>query len=557
MTIKKTPPKKKTVKKKAARKKASVTKLPVRRKAAPRKRKSPLVRQLSPLVNDIVGFAESHKVPEGHMVGQPLVLMDWQVDWIIATFQPHIRVSLLSVARRGGKTALIAVIVAAGLYGPLVVANSLLLSSSRSKEQASLVYKYIFNMARLSGYDHLLTFRASVKEIFCPQYGIEYKAVSADGKKQHGKSANILVTDELGQVRGPYDELYETLSSGQGSYLEPKHLIISTRAPNDGDLFNILIDDALTGEDPTTAVAVYAADDDCDLLDEAQWLKANPSLPYGVRDMGDLRRQALQASRIPSKEASFRNLILNQKVDSAASFITAGVWKRGARPVNEELFTNPDIYVYGGLDLSARRDITSLVLSVEDPKTGEVNIKVYAWIPEEGLREKAKTDHVPYDVWVAQGYLIAVPGNSIHYDHVAPDIAEIVAEYDVLEVNFDRWRIDQLQHELDKIGASVNLVPMGQGYRDFDGAVNETESLLLDELLVHGGNPILTNHISNVVITTDPTNARKMDKGKAINKIDCAVAMAMAIAGVKRTRGDEGGGSGIYGSDESAKNAVI
>ena len=48
-----------------------------------------------------------------------------------------------------------------------------------------------------------------------------------------------------------------------------------------------------------------------------------------------------------------------------------------------------------------------------------------------------------------------------------------------------------------------------------------------------------------------------MDKSKSINKIDCAVATGMSISGVKRTRGDEGGGAGIYGSDESAKNAVI
>ena len=571
MPIKKLPPKKKVVRKKTVRKKivrkksaskapvkkkASVTRLPVRKKAARRRRKSPLVRQLSPLVRDVIDFAETHRVPEGHMVGQKIVLMDWQVDWIIKTFQPFIRVSLLSIARRGGKTALISIIVAAGLYGPLAIANSLLLSSSRSREQAAIVYKYIFNMARLSGYEHLLTFRDSKKEIFCPQYGIEYKAVSADAKTQHGKSAHILVTDELGQVRGPTDDLFDTLDTGQGSYTDSKHLIISTRAPNDADLFNILIEDALTGEDPTTIATVYAADDDCDLLDEKQWLKANPSLPYGVRDIGDLRRKATQAVRIPSKEAAFRNLILNQKVDPTSAFITAGVWKKGNRPINEELFTDPNLFVYGGLDLSARRDITSFVLSVEDPDTNFVHVLCYAWTPEEGLKERSKTDRVPYDVWVKKGFLKAVPGNAIHYDHVAADIAEIVVEYDVCEVNFDRWRIEQLQHELDEIGAYVNLVPHGQGFKDMNGAVDETESLLVDEMLIHGGNPILTNHISNVKITTDPTNARKMDKSKSVNKIDCAVAMAMSISGVKKTRGDDSGG-GLYGSDESAENAVI
>jgi len=562
MSIKKTQPKKKTVRKR----KASVTKLTVKKKTVRKKaikkktvrrKKKPLVRRLTPLVSDIIDFAHMHRVPEGHMVGEYIILMDWQIDWIIKTFQPFIRVSLLSIARRGGKTCLIAVIVAAGLYGPLVIPNSLLLSSSRSRDQAAIVFKYIVNMARLSGFDNQLIPRDSKKEIFCPRTGVEYKAVSADAKTQHGKSAVILVTDELGQVRGPTDDLFDTLESGQGSYTNAKHLIISTRAPNDNDLFNILIDDALTGEDPSIIATVYEADEDCDLLDEAQWLKANPSLPHGVRDLEDLRRQAHQAVRIPSKEASFRNLILNQKVDSATSFITSGVWKQGNQPINEALFRDPNNYVYGGLDLSARRDITALVLSVEDLATGEVHVKCYAWTPAENLRERSKTDRVPYDVWVKKGYLIAVPGNAIHYEHVAPKIAEIIVEFEVLEVNFDRWRIDQLMYEFDKIGAYINLVPHGQGYKDMNGAVDETESLLLDGMLIHGGNPILTNHMSNVVITTDPTNARKMDKSKSVNKIDCAVATAMSISGVKKTKGEEGGGAGLYSSDESAKHAVI
>lgn len=545
MTVKKAPPKKKTIKKKA-----SVTRISTRRK-------KPAQRRLPTKVKQIIEFAHDHRVPAGQLVGRPINLMDWQIDWLIATFQPHISVSLLSVARRAGKTALVAIIVAAGLYGPLVVPNAMIISASRSLEQAALVYKYVEEMAKMSGFDNQLVFRASKKEIYCPRTGVEYKAVSADAKTQHGKSANILITDELGQVRGEYDELYETLSSGQGSYADPKHLIISTRAPNDNDLFNILIEDAQSGLDPNTAVTVYEADEDCDLLDEAQWLKANPSIPYGVLNIDDLRRQANQATRIPSKEASFRNLKLNQKVDSATAFITSGVWKRGNREVSEELFLDPNNYVYGGLDLSARRDITAFVISVEDPETGEVHVKCYAWTPEEGLKARAKTDRVPYDVWVKKGWLHTIPGNAIHYDHVAPMIAEIVAKYEVHETMFDRWRIEQLTHEFDEIGAYINLTPHGQGYKDMNGAVDETESLLVDEMLVHGGNPILTNHISNVVITTDPTNARKMDKSKSVNKIDCAVAMAMSISGTKKTMGDEGGGAGLYGSDESVSHAVI
>lgn len=83
-----------------------------------------------------------------------------------------------------------------------------------------------------------------------------------------------------------------------------------------------------------------------------------------------------------------------------------------------------------------------------------------------------------------------------------------------------------------------------------NGAVDETESLLLDGRLIHGGHPVLTNHVSNVIIDMDPANNRKPNKAKAINKIDVAVAMMMAVAGVMKTTGDESGNAGMAAGGE-------
>lgn len=506
-------------------------------------------------IKDIIQFAEAHKVPEGKLVGQPLKLMDFQIQWIEMTFQPEVDTSILTIARRNTKTATSAIIVAAALYGPLYLPNSLLLSASRSKEQAALIYRYVMAMARASGFAHQLSPRDSLKEVDCPRTGVSYKALSADAPTQHGKSARILISDELGQVRGERDELYETLSSGQGSYDDAKHLIISTRAPSPNDLLNILIEEAKDPSNPSSVLLEFSADEELEIDDPKAWRQANPALSYGVVSEKDLASAAAKAKRIPSLEASFRNLRLNQAINAEAPFITPGVWKTGNAPINHELFRSE--YVYGGLDLSARRDITSLVLSVMDSETGEVHVMPFCWTPEEGLLEKSRVDKVPYDLWVEQGFLRTIPGNAIHYDHLAEEIAQILSEYEIMEIRFDRWRVDQLQHEFDKVGFYIPLEPMGQGYKDMDAAVNETESLLLDGKLIHGGNPILTNHISNVIIDTDPTNARKPNKKKAINKIDVAVAMMMSIAACKKTMGDQSGGAGLYGSDEMMEYAVL
>ena len=64
----------------------------------------------------IIEFVERYlRVPEGKDVGQPMVLADFQKQFIVDVFDnPHgTRRAILSQGRKGGKTALIAAILAA------------------------------------------------------------------------------------------------------------------------------------------------------------------------------------------------------------------------------------------------------------------------------------------------------------------------------------------------------------------------------------------------------------------------------------------------------------
>jgi len=54
------------------------------------------------------------------------------------------------VARKNGKSALIAAIVLAHLVGPEAKQNSQIISGARSRDQASLVFKLAEEMVRLS-----------------------------------------------------------------------------------------------------------------------------------------------------------------------------------------------------------------------------------------------------------------------------------------------------------------------------------------------------------------------------------------------------------------------
>ena len=92
----------------------------------------------------VIEFIESFCiVPEGERVGQNVVLQDWQKEFIRDTYQPGIRRSYLSLARKNGKTALISFLVLAHLVGPAAVRNSEILSGAQSEDQAAIIFKYL------------------------------------------------------------------------------------------------------------------------------------------------------------------------------------------------------------------------------------------------------------------------------------------------------------------------------------------------------------------------------------------------------------------------------
>ena len=73
--------------------------------------------------------------------------------------------------------------------------------------------------------------------------------------------------------------------------------------------------------------------------------------------------------------------------------------------------------------------------------------------PAQGLRERAQRDRAPYDLWRDRGLLTATPGASVDHEYVAEGLATLAARCDLRVVRFDRWRINDLERALERIGA--------------------------------------------------------------------------------------------------------
>src|SRR5690606_2954092 len=103
--------------------------------------------------------------------------------------------------------------------------------------------------------------------------------------------------------------------------------VLSTQAAENTHALCEVIDDGISGVDPSILVHLTCAPDDSDPFDPQTLLDCNPAAGIFL-DKADLLAKQEMAKRQPSFEPSFRNLHLNQRVDARKDerILPAAVW---------------------------------------------------------------------------------------------------------------------------------------------------------------------------------------------------------------------------------------
>jgi phage terminase large subunit-like protein len=468
------------------------------------------------------------RIPEGQFVGQPVKLRPWQKKIIREIYDTPTRRAIVSFGRKNAKTTLSGFLCLLHLVGPEHRPNSQLFSAAQSRDQAAILFNLMVKIVRQSPeLNEIIAVRESAKQLYCEARGTLYRALSAESTTAYGLSPVFVVHDELGQVSGPRFPLYDALETAAGAQESPLSVVISTQAAQDGDLLSVLIDDAKAGHDPETKLFLYTANESLDPFSEEAIKQANPA--YGdFLNAKEVRRQADAAKRMPSQEAAYRNLILNQRVAREAPFIAGPIWSANSEKPRPEDFTGRCVI---GMDLSKRIDLTALVM-VGKGEDGQWSVHCEFFAPKEGVHDRAISDRVPYDLWADQGHLTLTPGNTVGYDFVADRLMDLCATHPVSEIKFDRWGIPELKAQLEHLGADdLPLEPHGQGFKDMSPALSILEGELLNHRIRHGDHPILKWCAANAVVDEDAAGNRKLTKKRSTGRIDGMVALAMAIHG--------------------------
>jgi phage terminase large subunit-like protein len=501
--------------------------------------KKPRVEPEMPIEEKVIAFIETLKVPDGPDAGKLISLRDWQKRMIRGVYGPKrinergeharaVRQAIWTMARKNGKTSLAGGLILSHLTGPCAIWNGQLFSVAFEVGQAALAFRVTQSMVLQ---DEDLSSRVilteSSKRALCKVSNSVFRALSSESRSKHGLNPNFVLFDEFSQF-GNDRALFDVMTTSMGAQKEPLALVISTQAAEDSAVMSELVDygrQVNKGEtrDSSFHLTEYSTPQEADPFDESKWGLANPALG-DFRSLDEMRNYAARARMLPTMMNSFRNLYLNQRVSAVSTFVDEVTWAKCQGTIDYDKLEGRSCTA--GLDLSAKVDLTSLVLVFDDPP---YEIVPFFWTPKNTLAERTKRDRVPYEIWAENGYIEAVPGNAIDFRYVAQRIAELSAIYNIRALGFDRWRMDVLKTWFDEFGIELNTVPIGQGFKDGTLMVESIENSILNNQILHDGHPVLKWNALNVKVLRDPAGNRKFDKSSRTARIDGFVATAMAI----------------------------
>lgn len=483
-----------------------------------------------------MNFIECLCHTKGTWAGKPFELINWQEQIIRDLFgilKPNgyrqFNTAYVEIPKKMGKSELAAAIALLLTCGD-GEERAEVYGCAADRQQATIVFDVAADMVRMCpALNKRVKILASQKRIIYLPTNSFYQVLSAEAYSKHGFNIHGVVFDELHTQ--PNRKLFDVMTKGSGdARMQPLYFLITTAGT---DTHSICYEthqkakDILEGRkiDPTFYPVIYGADENDDWTSEEVWRKANPSLDITV-SIDKVRAACESAKQTPGEENSFRQLRLNQWVKQAVRWMPMEKWDACAFPINEDELQGR--VCYGGLDLSSTTDLTSfaLVFPPQDEDDKYI-VLIFYWIPEETLDLRVKRDHVPYDLWERQGYIMTTEGNVVHYGYIEKFIEDLNTKFNIKEIAYDRWGSVQMVQNLEGMGFTV--IPFGQGFSSMSPPTKELMKLVLEKKIAHGGHPVLRWNVDNICIRTDPAGNIKADKEKSTEKIDGAIAAIMAL----------------------------
>ena len=326
------------------------------------------------------------------------------------------------------------------------------------------------------------------EKITCSKTKSTVKGRTNSPKGKDGLRSGIVIFNEIHQYEN-YDNI-NVFTTGLGKKEHPRRSYYTTNGDVREGPLDDLLEDAegiLQGEEDDNGLLPFICrlDSKKEVDDEANWTKANPSLPYLPNLLAETRKEYREWKKNPERLPAFMSKRMNLTAGAKEAAVTS--WEN-IKATNKEL---PELKGWSctvGIDYMKTSDFAAVNFHFKDgDKRYDIN---HAWIcsaSKDIPRIKA-----PWREWVKKGQLEYVDDIEIHPSVIANYIAETGKKYSIAMVAIDNYRYSLLSDALARVGISKehgNLILVKQ--TDIITVVPIIDHCFLNQYFHWGDDPVL------------------------------------------------------------------
>jgi len=448
---------------------------------------------------------------------------------------------LLLIARKGGKTPLIAAMMLAEWFCGLM--GTRCLCSSNDHEQAALMLDAIDAMREESSSLERVTRKNNTgiyfgnrkqknkKGKFSRQNKGSIKKISANKLGKEGRNIAVGAADEVHELKD--NSSIMPIRQALSTQHEPLFFEITTEGFVADGYLDARLQEArqkLAGEldRPRWLTWLYTQDSETEIWqDEQSWLKSNPDL--GVIKKWSFLRQMLEESKTNSATRAYV-LAKDFNIKQAGG----AAWLQDAEIINTATFALEDFrgaYYIAGHDFAETTDLMASKALLVKPDDPTVYFWSHYWIPETKLVDAP--DDADYERWAREGYLTIVPGGSVESSLAAEWQWKLYEEFEMVPFKSgydDRYAKDYLARYQEYFGDRHEAVNVPQRPSALNNPTRRLESDLRHKLVNYNNRYGDYWCIRNAVLRMDTAERVMLAKSSPTARIDGAAAGVVCYA---------------------------
>lgn len=485
----------------------------------------------------IIEFAETLTIAEGEeeiqvkLAGFQDFILGSLNGWVAkGTGYRRYRSSYIQLGRQNGKSFL------NGILGAYYSAFSgykygQLYCTATKSEQAQIVWNEIKKFIeadedlreffKIQEHEHIITALNTNSTI---------KALGRDTKSIDGFRPLVGIVDEYHAHKN--NQMYKLL---EGGTRKMKQCLISVITTAGFDLNSPCFEEyeycknVLEGVFTNDTKFIYIAqmDEEDDIWDSKNWIKANPLVCADKEDLENLVAVGISARDHGGNDLrDFLTKALNIWVQfTNDQYIKPQYWNPCGCEKTLEDFRG--CKCFAGLDLSSGGDLTSYALIfVYYDKDGNKKYYIYShsFIPKKRVAEHIKSDDAPYDIWIRDGLLTVTEtlgGVKTDYKYIIKHLEKLIEEYDlkIVQLGYDPHNADTFLSDLEEI--IPDCIEIYQTHRWLNDPTEDFElEVRAGNIEYDKKNELLSWSAVNAKLNSNPNGEIKIDKDRREKRID-------------------------------------